>query len=271
MSLIYLSSKNCRIETNLDIPIHLKDGEDHYMTLLNLNYSNVFSNTSTPNRTFSITWQYTDSTPEETVQTDLPQNKVMDLEDIYSWASKQTIPPNGSEPVVKFVIDSSDGKGHMVAVDDIDTILGALNISGFMLNQYAPAGSSFFGSIFYHRDISYGYTVGSGWDNIPEQLYTDKEPSISTFNQLFLITPLVENTGRTVVNGTCLAVPMLTAISAAAEPFEYVQYTAFQPMKCRINTNNITNIQFTLLTENNTIPEIVNGADVELSVLVKIE
>lgn len=270
MSLIYLTSKNCRIETNLDIPIHLKEGQDHYMTLLNLNYSNVFANTTTPNKTFSITWQYSDSTPENTVQTDLPQGKVMSIESIYAWASKQTIPPGGTEPVVEFKIDSSNGRGHMIAVSDIDAKLTALNISGFMLNQYITTGS-FFDSMFYPRNISYGYTVGSGWDNLPEQLYTSKEPTVSTFNQLFLITPLVENTGRTVVNGSCLAVPMLTAISAAADAFEYVQYTSFQPMKCKINVNNITNLQFTLLTENNTLPEIVEGADVEFSVLVKIE
>lgn len=271
MSLIYLTSKNCRIETNLDIPIHLKEGQDHYMTLLNLNYSNVFANTSTENKKFSITWQYSDSTPEETVTTELPQNKVMSLESIYEWASNLTIPPGGTERVINFKIDSSNGRGHMVAVSNIDTILTSLNISGFMLNQYITNSESFFGSMFYHRNMSYGYAVGSGWDNTPEQLYTDKEPSVSTFNQLFLITPLVENTGRTVVNGSCIAVPMLTSISATGEPFEYVQYTAFQPMKCKINVNNITNLQFTLLTENNTLPEIVDGADVEFSVLIKIE
>lgn len=271
MSLIYLTSKDCKIDENLDTPIHLSSTERHYLTLLNLNYSNVFANTSTKFNTFTITWQYSDSTPEQTVQTTLPQNKVMTIDEIYDWATKQTIPPTGTEPVVKFLLNKNTGRGYMEAIENIDTILTTLNITGFMLNQYIPNSSSFFGSIFYHRNIGYGYTVGSGWDNQAKDLTTDREPSISEYNQLFITTPLVANSGRTVVNGNCTSIPMIAAISSAAEPFEYVQYTAFQPMKCELLTNTITNLQFILRTENNTQPEIVEGADVEFSILVKIE
>lgn len=270
MSLIYLTSKNCVIEQNLDTPIHLDPSIRHYLTLLNLNYSNVFANTSTQYRKFKITFEYKDTTPDLTIETELPQNKIMTLDEIYTWAADQTKHPTDNRPLIKFTLNKQDGMGHMEVVEGVNDIMDELNLQSITINQLST-NDSFFNSIFYHRNMSFAYDRDNGWLNTPVQLKTDKIPSVSDYNQLFITTPLVANTARTVVNGNCVAIPMITAISSAAEPFEYVQYTSFQAMKCELTTNVITNLQFILKTEKNVEPEIVDGADVEFSILVKIE
>lgn len=271
--MIYLKSKTCTIESNLDTPVNLRDGEDHYLTLLNLNFSNVFANTSTTKNKIYYSY-YKTGEGEINIEETLPQNRIMTLEEIYDWAGKAST--FEGDQMFKFVIDTQTGKGKLEAVDNIEELFANHNLQYVNINQ-GNQDTSFFSSDFFYNLNSHvwtmdrGYGRGPGWTGPEEQRYTRREPSISTFNQLFVTTPLVQNTGRTVVNGNCLAVPMIAAVSSAAEPFEYVQYTAFQPMKCKLSNVNFSNLQFTLKTENNVTPEVVDGADVEFSVLIKIE
>lgn len=261
------------MEENLDTPIHLNPGERHYLTLLNLNYSNVFANTTTQYNTIRF-WYYQTGVGEIKVESTLPQNAIMSLEEIYDWAGKASTIEG--EQMFKFVIDKTTGKGKLEAVDGINEKFAAHNIAYVNINQ-GDIESSFFKSPFFYNINSHVYTLDRGYDKGPgwmgpeSQRYTKKEPTISTFNQLFITTPLVQNSARTVINGNCIALPMIAAVSSAAEPFEYVQYTAFQPMKCELSTDTITNLQFNLKTELNTTPEVVEGTDVEFSILVKIE
>lgn len=261
------------MEENLDTPIHLNPGERHYLTLLNLNYSNVFANTTTQYNTIRF-WYYQTGIGETKIEATLPQNAIMSLEEIYEWAGKAST--FEGEQMFKFVIDKTTGRGKLEAVEDINEKFQTLGIDYVNINQ-GDSNTSFFNSPFFYNTYSHVYTLdrgygrGPGWTGPESERFTRREPTISTFNQLFITTPLVQNSARTVINGNCIALPMVAAVSSAAEPFEYVQYTAFQPMKCELTTNTITNLQFNLKTELNTTPEVVEGANVEFSILVKIE
>lgn len=264
MSLIYLSSTTCKIEQNLDTPIQLKEGEDHYITLLNLNYSNVFANTTTQYNT--IDFWFNAGQPNEVRNTVvLPSNRIMTLEEIYEWAGNAS--KVEGDQFFNFVIDRTNGMGKIEPVENINDLMAAHGFTDININQ-VENDKMFFRSIFFYHPQSLFYSVSGGLQGSP---YTKREPSVSDFNQLFITTPLVQNTGRTVVNGNCIAIPMIAAVSSAADPFEYVQYTAFQPMKCKLSSNKITNLQFVLKTENNASPDVVEGSNVELSILVKIE
>lgn len=264
MSLIYLSSKTCLIESNLDTPIKLKEGEEHYLTLLNLNYSNCFANTSTQYNT--IGFQYTGTSGSLTIEETLPSNRIMTLEEIYEWAGKAS--SIDGDQIFKFEINTQTGQGEIKPVDNAAELMISHGYTGCNINQ-VDFSKTFFKSPFYYNPTT--LTFDTSTSTLTGRATTTKEPTISEFNQLFVTTPLVQNTGRTVVNGNCMAVPMIAAVSSAASPFEYVQYTAFQPMKCKISTTTINNLQFNLKTEFNTNPEIIEGSDVEFSVLVKIE
>lgn len=264
MSLIYLSSKTCNIEENLDTPIHLDPTTKHYLTLLNLNYSNVFANTTTQYNT--IDFWFNAGQPNEVRNTVvLPANRIMSLEEIYEWAGNAS--KVDGDQFFNFVIDRTNGLGKIEPVENINDLMAAHGFTDININQVED-DHMFFRSIFFYHPHSMFYSVSGGLQGEP---YTTKEPSVSEFNQLFITTPLVQNSARTVINGNCISIPMIAAVSSAAAPFEYVQYTAFQPMRCELTNLNITNLQFILKTENNTSPETVEGSDVEFSILVKIE
>ena len=239
-----LKTNETRNDVTLTIPIMLDPNKEYSMRLMSFRFQNVFCNligdiTVSPGNSWTYTYNGTNYTIQQSSYLTPALGEVTVL---FSWFIN----------IIKTQCNCSDEE---------------INI---MINSYGKIEFSFssqFSNINFNGGcLSTNYfgmvnTITSNETTSPQM------PIVSDFNSILLSCSLTGNTSYVQTNqGNLVNTATLVSVSAALQPFEYVDYAALQLISFPLNSSgNITGFTLELRDDNNNELIVLPGSTTDFN------
>lgn len=244
-----LKTNGTRNNVNLTVPINLNPNKEYFVKLMSFRFQNVFCNltgsiVASPNNSWTYSYNGTNYTIQETSYL---TPAIGELDVLYNWLLNLIKKQCNCEDNELSIIINSYGKVDYLFSDNFTNI----NFNGGCL------------------DLDYFGRVQSITSN---DTTSKLMPIVSKYNSILLTSSLIgTNTYTQDSNNNLLPTSVICSVSAAAEPFEYLNYSSIQPIMFPMDSGtHVSSFTCELRDDNNNELTMLEGSTTDFNLWLEV-
>lgn len=267
-----LRDDSTKISQTIPQKLMLDPQKQHYLSLIQVNYSNIFVNVkNTLTTNFSLRFggelkNVNINFPPGIYEIEYILKKINEEMEISSFMNLLGDDPLGVGKVCEFKIDGTIGRVV------IEPNMFLFNTYSGTIQFYNTVSSSVFNSpllgLIFDENIIWDHS----FIEPPKRIIGTQQPSVSTYNKLSLSTNLISFKSYITEGQYIVQKSQLYSLPASASAFEFVTFTASIPLLYSISpgTYSLDRIEFILTDDSGNELDTVSGAKTDFGVYVQI-